>query len=73
MKIAMIRVWRRLRSEKLKSIMVLQIHDELLIDTYKEEEEIVCRILREEMEHAADLSVDLIVELNTGADWYEAK
>ncbi|MCR5595056.1 MAG: DNA polymerase I [Lachnospiraceae bacterium] len=73
MKIAMIKVWRRLRSEKLKSIMVLQIHDELLIDTYKDEEEIVCRILREEMEHAADLSVDLIVELNTGADWYEAK
>lgn len=73
MKIAMIRVWERLHREKLKSRLILQVHDELLIETLAGEEEQVRRILEEEMEHAAELSVKLEIDLHTGSDWYEAK
>ncbi len=73
MKIAMIRVYRRLSEEGLKSKIVLQVHDELIIDTLESEKEAVCRILKEEMEKAADLSVDILADLHTGNDWYEAK
>ena len=73
MKIAMIRVYDRLIKEGLKSRLLLQIHDELLIETYKEEEEQVLAILREEMKGAADLPVALEVDAHTGSDWYEAK
>lgn len=73
MKIAMIRVWKKLKEEGLRSRIVLQIHDELLIDTYEDEKDIVCDILKQEMEASADLKVDLIADLHTGNDWYEAK
>ena len=73
MKIAMIRVYRRLSEEGLKSKIVLQVHDELIIDTFESEKEAVCSILKDEMEKAADLSVDIIADLHTGNDWYEAK
>ena len=73
MKIAMIRVYDRLIKEGLKSRLLLQIHDELLIETYKEEEEQVLKILREEMSGAAGLPVALEVDAHTGTDWYEAK
>lgn len=73
MKIAMIRVWERLHSERLKSRLILQVHDELLIETCTGEEEQVRRILTEEMQQAADLSVVLEIDLHTGTDWYEAK
>ena len=73
MKIAMIRVWRRLRQEELESRMILQIHDELLIETKKEEEAKVKAILEEEMTNAADLLVPLEAECHTGTDWFEAK
>lgn len=73
MKIAMIRVWERLHSEQLKSRMILQVHDELLIETYAGEEEPVRQILTEEMQQAAELSVVLEIDLHTGTDWYEAK
>ncbi len=73
MKIAMIRVYRRLTGEGLKSKIVLQVHDELIIDTLESEKEAVCSILKDEMEKAADLSVDIIADLHTGNDWYEAK
>ena len=53
--------------------MILQVHDELLIETAQEEEEIVRQILTEEMKHAADLSVTLEIDLHTGTNWYEAK
>ena len=69
MKIAMIRVWERLEREKLQSRLILQIHDELLIETAPGEEETVRRILEEEMEHAADLSVRLETDVHSGADW----
>ena len=73
MKVAMIRVYRRLMEEKLESRLILQIHDELLIETKKSEEDIVKRILEEEMARAADLSVPLDVDCHVGSDWFEAK
>lgn len=73
MKIAMIKVYRRLKNENLKSRIVLQIHDELIIETFSDETDTVCRVLKEEMENAASLKVDLIADLHTGKDWYEAK
>lgn len=72
-KIAMIRVYDRLVKEGLKSRLILQIHDELLIETSSDEESKVLTILREEMEKAADLPVKLIADAHTGKDWYEAK
>lgn len=72
-KIAMIRVWRRLKSDGLKSKLILQVHDELLIETLKEEADQVRKILEEEMSSAADLLVNLEVDLHEGSDWYEAK
>lgn len=72
-KIAMVRVNRRLKEEHLQSKLVLQIHDELIIETKKEELEIVQKILVEEMMHAADLTVPLLVDANVGDSWYDAK
>ncbi len=73
MKIAMIKVYDRLIKEGLRSRLLLQIHDELLVETYKDEEETVLGILKEEMSGAADLPVKLEVDAHTGTDWYEAK
>ncbi len=73
MKIAMIRVSRRLEAEGLKARIVLQIHDELLLETPFEEKERVAAILKEEMQAAAHLSVELEVSLSEGASWYETK
>ena len=73
MKIAMINVERRLKEEHLKSRLVLQVHDELLIEAYEPEVEEVKKILEEEMEHAADLRVPLEIDMHTGTNWYEAK
>ncbi len=72
-KIAMIRVDQRLRREGFRSRLVLQIHDELLVEAAKEEVDEVSRIMREEMEGAASLSVALEVDLHTGENWFEAK
>ena len=72
-KIAMIRVWKELKDAGLRSRLILQVHDELLIETYREEEEAVRKILEENMKHAADLAVSLEVDLHTGENWYEAK
>lgn len=72
-KIAMVRVNRRLKEEHLQSKLVLQIHDELIIETKKEELEIVQKILAEEMMHAADLAVPLLVDANVGDSWFDAK
>lgn len=73
MKIAMIRVWEKLHREQLNSRLILQVHDELLIETCVGEEEQVRRILTEQMQQAADLSVILEIDLHTGTDWYDAK
>ncbi len=72
-KIAMNRVHDRLLAEGLRSRLILQVHDELLIEAAQEETEAVARILDEEMHRAADLSVALEIDMHTGADWYEAK
>lgn len=72
-KIAMIRVWRTLRERGLKSKLILQVHDELVIETLLEEEEEVRQILSENMKSAADLAVTLEIDLHTGENWYEAK
>ena len=72
-KIAMNRVYKRIQQEGLKSRLVLQVHDELLIETKKDELEIVSRILEEEMKGAAKLSVELEVDMHEGGNWYEAK
>lgn len=72
-KIAMIRVWKRMKEENLSSKLILQIHDELLIETKAEEKDQVAVILEEEMKGAADLSVKLEIDLHTGNNWYEAK
>ena len=72
-KIAMNHVYERMKKEGLCSRLVLQVHDELLIETKKEEIEIVSRILEEEMKGAADLAVELDVDMHQGDSWYEAK
>ncbi len=72
-KIAMIKVHQRLKKEKLASKLILQVHDELLIETKKEEADKVQLILEEEMSRAAQLSVRLEIDLHEGNDWYEAK
>lgn len=72
-KIAMNRVWRALRERGLKSKLILQVHDELVIETLLEEEEQVRQILSENMKAAADLAVTLEIDLHTGENWYEAK
>lgn len=73
MKIAMIGVERRLLEEGLKSRLVLQVHDELLVEAWKPELDTVKKILKEEMEQAAKLSVPLEIDMHTGINWYEAK
>lgn len=73
MKIAMIRVWERLLREDLRSKLILQIHDELLIETAPGEEAKVHAILEEEMQRSADLSVPLETDVHNGTDWYLAK
>ena len=71
-KIAMIRVWKALKEAGLKSKLILQVHDELLIETYEEEVEQVREILTENMKHAANLQVNLEIDLHVGKNWYEA-
>lgn len=72
-KIAMNRVHRRLNDEGLKSRLLLQVHDELLIEAAPDEVDEVKKILDEEMKGAADLSVELEIDTHTGKNWYEAK
>ena len=71
-KIAMIRVHDRLLKENLKSKLILQVHDELLIETAEDEKEYVIELLEEEMHKAADLKVSMEVGTECGYDWYDA-
>ena len=73
MKIAMLRVDRALKEKQLKSRILLQIHDELLIEAPEEEASLVAELLQNEMMAAAELSVPLSVEVKTGDNWYETK
>ena len=72
-KLAMIKVHRALQEGGYRSRLILQVHDELLIEAYKEEKDAVAKILKENMEHAADLLVPLDVDVHEGASWFEAK
>mgnify|MGYP000350388450 FL=1 len=72
-KIAMLHVYDALKAAGLQSKLILQIHDELLIETRENETEEVRRILSEEMKNACHLAVELEIDLHTGSDWYEAK
>ncbi len=72
-KIAMVNIYNRLKKEKLKSRLVLQVHDELIIDALKCELSQVKAILKEEMENAVALDIPLVADMNVGETWYEAK
>ena len=72
-KLAMINVYNRLNAEKLTAKLILQVHDELIIESPKSEVEAVCSLLREEMEKAASLSVPLKVDMKVGRSWYDTK
>lgn len=72
-KIAMIRVAKRLKEEQLKTRLLLQVHDELLLEVPEDELEKAEQILEEEMTGAAHLAVKLEIDMHTGNNWYEAK
>lgn len=72
-KIAMVRVYRRLEAEGLQAKLILQIHDELMVEAPPEEVERVCLILQQEMEQAVQLSVHMEVDVHVGETWYDAK
>lgn len=72
-KIAMIKVYNRIKQENLKSKLILQIHDELVVDCYPGESEKVNQILKEEMESVVNLKVPLLVDVNEGKTLYDAK
>ena len=72
-KIAMVRVHRRLREEGMQARLILQVHDELIVEAPADETEKASLLLKEEMEAAADLKVKLSVDVHTGSTWYAAK
>ena len=72
-KIAMVKVSNALKERNLKSRLILQVHDELLVEAHKDEVEIVSQILKTNMEEAVKLNVPLEVDLHSGNSWYEAK
>jgi DNA polymerase-1 len=72
MKIAMIEIYRRFQQEGIRSKMILQVHDEVIVDMLKEEQERVVAIVKEAMESAAQLSVPLISDAGIGTNWLEA-
>lgn len=72
-KMAMIELHKKMKELKLESKMVLQIHDELLFDVKKEEEDLLFKIVKEIMENIYKLEVPLEVEISTGSDWYQVK
>lgn len=73
LKIAMVRVMRRLRQEGMASEIILQVHDELILECPESEAIAAALILKEEMEKAGDLSIPLKVDIGTGYSWYDAK
>lgn len=72
-KAAMVKVYKRLKRENLKSKLILQVHDELIIEAPNNEKDAVRKLLKEEMEGAAKLSVPLVVDMNDGKSWYDTK
>lgn len=72
-KIAMIKVYNRLKAEKLRAKLILQVHDELIVEAPVEEQEMVKKILQQEMENAVQLKVPLLAEAESGKNWYDTK
>ena len=72
-KIAMIRVSDRLKAEKMRSRLILQVHDELIVEAPEEEAVRAAEILQQEMEHAVELAVPLTVDVHLGKTWFETK
>lgn len=72
-KIAMIRVYRRLKEEKLDAKLILQVHDEIIVEVRENEAETVKKLVREEMENACKMKVRLVSDANVGKTWYLAK
>ncbi|MBS5787637.1 MAG: DNA polymerase I [Clostridioides difficile] len=72
-KIAMVNVHKKLEESSLKSKLILQVHDELIVETYDDEIEKVTKIVKEEMENAVQMDVHLDVDLNVGNSWYDVK
>ena len=68
----MINVYNRLKNENLNANLILQVHDELLIESDKSCAEVVAKIVKEEMENVMKLSVPLTVEVNIGGSWFDA-
>jgi len=69
----MVNVYKRLERESLRSKLILQVHDELIIETCLDEQETVEKLLREEMEGALRLKVALLADVSSGETWYDAK
>ena len=72
-KIAMIKVHERLKKENMRSRLILQVHDELIVEAPEDEAEKAAQLLSEEMENAVSLAVPLTADAGTGKTWYEAK
>ena len=72
-KIAMIKVYERMQKENLRAQLIMQVHDELIVEAPESEAEAVCRIVREEMENATDMNVRLTADVSSGKSWYDAK
>lgn len=72
-KIAMVKLYDELNKNNLKSKILVTVHDELVLDTKKEEFELVCKLLKEIMENVVSIDVPLIIDIESGTNWYEAK
>ena len=69
----MVRVHARMQREKLRAKLIMQVHDELIVEAPEAEAEIVSKLLAEEMENAADLGVRLLADVHVGKTWFDAK
>ena len=72
-KLAMNRIYNKLKINNLKSKLIMQVHDELIVETVPDELDKIKEIMYEAMEHVINLSVPLDIDLNTGKSWYDAK
>lgn len=72
-KVAMVKFYDRLNEENLKAKLILQVHDELIVDCPEDEEEKVLEIMKDVMTHAVDLKVDMKIDVNSADNWYDAK
>ena len=71
-KVAMIKIYNEFLNKRLKTKMILQVHDELVFDLLKEEEKVVCQIVEKSMINAINLDVPVVIDMNTGNNWLEA-